>query len=62
MDDAAIMLELRSGNMDHLSALAFELSVTQDLLQRGIFKERIRVGNERLKAKESKAVERLTKS
>ncbi len=53
---------LRSGNMDHLSALAFELSVTQDLLQRGIFKERIRVGNERLKAKESKAVERLTKS
>ncbi len=53
---------LRSGNMDHLSALAFELSVTQDLLQRGIFAERIRIGNERLKAKTSKAVERLTKT
>ncbi len=50
---------LRSGNMDHLSALEFELSVTQDLTQRGIFRQRIVTGNERLVAGTSKAVERL---
>ncbi|MBP7336872.1 enoyl-CoA hydratase/isomerase family protein [Niveispirillum sp.] len=50
---------LRAGNMDHLSALAFELSVTQDLTQRGLFKRRIADGNARLKAGTSKATERL---
>jgi|GEM_PF-773279 enoyl-CoA hydratase/carnithine racemase len=50
---------LSAGDMDHLGALALELSVTQDLTQRGIFRKRIVEGNERLKAGESKAIERL---
>ena len=47
---------LRSSNMDHLGALAYELSVTHDLTQRGIFRERIARGHER--RGESAAIER----
>lgn len=50
---------LRASNMDHLGALAYELSVTQDLTQRGLFRRRISHGNERLKAGKSVAIERL---
>jgi len=50
---------LRASNMDHLGALQFELTVTQDLLQRGIFLDRVARGYERMKAGASAAVERL---
>lgn len=50
---------LRASNMDHLSALAFELSVTQDLTQRGIFKERVSRGHKRVREGNSPAIERL---
>lgn len=50
---------LRASNMDHLGALQFELTVTHDLLQRGIFLERISRGFDRMKAGDSAAVERL---
>ena len=50
---------LRASNMDHIGALAFELSVTQDLTQRGIFHDRIGRGHKRLQAGDSAAVERL---
>jgi len=53
---------LRASNMDHLGALAFELSVTQDLLQRDIFRERISRGYTRMKAHNSAAVERMPSS
>lgn len=49
---------LRASNMDHLGALQYELTVTQDLLQRGIFRERIARGFDRLKAGDSVAIER----
>lgn len=52
---------LRASNMDHLGALQFELTVTQDLLQRGIFRERISRGFDRLKAGDSVAIERANK-
>jgi enoyl-CoA hydratase len=50
---------LRASNMDHLGALQFELTVTHDLLQRGIFLERIARGYDRMKAGDSAATERL---
>lgn len=50
---------LRASNMDHLGALAYELSVTQDLTQRDIFHKRIQRGHSRLKQKDSAAIERL---
>lgn len=50
---------LRASNMDHLGALQFELTVTHDLLQRGIFLERIARGYDRMKAGDSAAIERL---
>lgn len=49
---------LRSQNMDHISATAYELRVTQDLLQRGLFIRRVNEGFARLKAGESRATER----
>ena len=52
---------LRASNMDHLGALAFELSVTQDLTQRAIFRDRVGTGRQRLEAGTSKATERLLK-
>ncbi|MFC3712942.1 enoyl-CoA hydratase/isomerase family protein [Sphingoaurantiacus capsulatus] len=50
---------LRASNMDHIGALAYELSVTHDLTQRGIFHERITRGHSRLKDGNSAAIERL---
>ncbi len=50
---------LRASNMNHLDALEYELSVTHDLTQRGIFKDRLGRGYARLKAGDSPAVERL---
>lgn len=52
---------LRAANMDHLGALQYELTVTQDLLQRGIFRERIARGFDRLKAGASVAIERTAR-
>lgn len=50
---------LRSGNMDHTAATAYELRVTHDLLQRGLFARRLSDGLDRLKAGRSRATERL---
>jgi enoyl-CoA hydratase/carnithine racemase len=50
---------LRASNMDHVGATAYELRVTHDLLQRGLFAHRIGVGLRRLKAGASRATERL---
>ena len=50
---------LRTQNMDHLGGLAYELMVTQDLLKRPLFKERISRGFAKLKAGASPAVARL---
>jgi enoyl-CoA hydratase len=52
---------LRASNMDHLGALQYELTVTHDLLQRGIFRERISRGFDRLKAGDPVAIERVVK-
>jgi enoyl-CoA hydratase len=52
---------LRASNMDHLAALQYELTVTHDLLQRGIFRERISRGFDRLKAGDPVAIERVAK-
>lgn len=52
---------LRASNMDHLGALQYELTVTHDLLQRGIFRDRISRGFERLKAGDPVAIERVAK-
>jgi enoyl-CoA hydratase/carnithine racemase len=51
---------LRSGGMDHVAATAYELRVTHDLLQRGLFASRLAEGLDRLKAGQSKATERLS--
>lgn len=45
--------------MDHVAATAYELRVTHDLLQRGLFTRRLAKGLDRLKAGNSKATERL---
>ena len=50
---------LRATNMDHLGALTYELSVTQDLTQRDLFKERTPAGYRSLKAGKSRATERI---
>lgn len=50
---------LRASNMDHLGALAYELSVTHDLTQRDIFKERTPAGHKRMREGRSAAVERV---
>lgn len=52
---------LRAQNMDHVSGLAFELEVTADLLQRGLFRERVSKGYQRLKEGRSRAIERIAK-
>ncbi len=51
---------LRSGSMDHTAACAYELRVTHDLLQRGLFTRRLADGLDRLKSGNSRATERLT--
>ncbi|NLE82732.1 MAG: enoyl-CoA hydratase/isomerase family protein [Rhodococcus sp.] len=52
---------LRAQNMDHIGATAYELRVTHDLVQRGLFTRKIAEGLERIKAGTSKATERLTR-
>ncbi|QTI70854.1 enoyl-CoA hydratase/isomerase family protein [Gordonia polyisoprenivorans] len=49
---------LRAQNMDHVGATAYELRVTHDLVQRGLFAKRIATGLERLKSGRSRATER----
>lgn len=53
---------LRAQNMDHIGATAYELRVTQDLLQRGLFERRIDEGLKRLKAGRSRATERFERN
>jgi enoyl-CoA hydratase len=53
---------LRASNMDHLGALAYELSVTHDLTQRDIFHKRHAAGYQRMLAGDSVATERLAAS
>jgi enoyl-CoA hydratase len=50
---------LRASNMDHIGATAYELRVTHDLLQRGLFTRQLDDGLERLRAGRSRATERL---
>jgi len=50
---------LRATDMDHIGATAYELRVTHDLLQRGLFTERLGEGLTRLRAGQSRATERL---
>jgi enoyl-CoA hydratase len=50
---------LRAHNMDHVGATAYELRVTRDLLQRGLFTRQVSEGWRRLKAGASRATERL---
>ena len=53
---------LRASNMDHVGATAYELRVTHDLLQRGLFTRTIADGLDRLRAGNSRATERLSRS
>ncbi|MGW0593804.1 enoyl-CoA hydratase/isomerase family protein [Streptosporangium sp. NPDC002607] len=50
---------LRAGNMDHIGATAYELRVTADLVQRGLFTRRLGEGLDALRSGRSKATERL---
>ncbi|KAF5006308.1 hypothetical protein FDECE_7319 [Fusarium decemcellulare] len=50
---------LRSNNMDHVGATAYELRVTADLVQRSEFTRMIKEGIEKMKTKRSRATERL---
>ncbi|WP_296374125.1 MULTISPECIES: enoyl-CoA hydratase/isomerase family protein [unclassified Pseudonocardia] len=50
---------LRASAMDHVSATAYELRVTHDLLGRDLFAHRIAEGLDRLRSGRSKATERL---
>ncbi|MFM9377847.1 enoyl-CoA hydratase/isomerase family protein [Gordonia sp. VNK21] len=52
---------LRAQNMDHIGATAYELRVTHDLVQRGLFTRRIAEGLARIKEGTSKATERLAR-
>lgn len=51
---------LRATDMDHVGATAYELRVTHDLLQRGLFARGIADGLDRLRSGSSRATERLT--
>ena len=50
---------LRAGPMDHVAATAYELRVTHDLLQRGLFTRRVAHGLDQLRAGNSLATQRL---
>jgi enoyl-CoA hydratase/carnithine racemase len=50
---------LRATDMDHIGATAYELRVTHDLVQRGLFTQRVDDGLKRLRAGQSRATERL---
>ncbi|MDQ2813936.1 MAG: enoyl-CoA hydratase/isomerase family protein [Actinomycetota bacterium] len=49
---------LRAGTMDHISATAYELRVTADLVQRGLFTRQLADGLDRLRSGQSRATER----
>ncbi|NKQ51942.1 enoyl-CoA hydratase/isomerase family protein [Amycolatopsis sp. K13G38] len=51
---------LRASNMDHIGATAYELRVTADLIQRGLFTRRLADGLAALRSGRSKATERLS--
>lgn len=51
---------LRASNMDHIGATAYELRVTADLVQRGLFTRRLADGLDSLRSGRSKATERLS--
>jgi len=53
---------LRASNMDHLGALTYELTVTHDLTQRDLFRERTPAGHKRLQEGRSAATERIRTS
>lgn len=53
---------LRTQNMDHLGATAYELRVTHDLVQRGLFTRKIAEGIQHIKSRTSKATERLVRT
>lgn len=53
---------LRVDNMDHIGALSYELSVTQDLTQRDLFQERTPEGRRRMEAGDSAAIERVRRA
>jgi enoyl-CoA hydratase/carnithine racemase len=53
---------LRTQNMDHLGATAYELRVTHDLVQRGLFTRKIAEGLQAIKSRNSKATERLART
>lgn len=50
---------LRANNMDHIGATAYELRVTADLIQRGLFARRLSEGLTALRSGRSRATERL---
>ncbi|GAB2960013.1 enoyl-CoA hydratase/isomerase family protein [Amycolatopsis acidiphila] len=50
---------LRASNMDHIGATAYELRVTADLIQRGLFTRRLSEGLAALRSGQSKATARL---
>lgn len=50
---------LRASAMDHVSATAYELRVTHDLLGRDLFAHRVTEGLDRLRSGRSRATERL---
>ncbi|MGW0040020.1 enoyl-CoA hydratase/isomerase family protein [Gordonia sp. NPDC003376] len=52
---------LRAQNMDHIGATAYELRVTHDLVQRGLFARQIATGLDRLKSGSSRATERTAR-
>src|ERR1035437_6741997 len=45
---------LRAGTMDHISATAYELRVTADLVQRGLFTRQLADGLDRLRSGQSR--------
>jgi enoyl-CoA hydratase len=53
---------LRADNMDHIGALAYELSVTQDLTQRSLFQDRTPAGHKRMKEGKSAAIQRVRRA
>jgi enoyl-CoA hydratase len=52
---------LRAQNMDHIGGLAYELRVTHDLLQRGIFRERLQKGIARLRQGKAVALDNISR-
>ena len=53
------VVALRASNTDHVAATAYELRVTADLVQRGLFTRMIADGLDKLRTDRSRATERL---